>query len=123
MEEETRSVEVTPQDIANALNGISDWVRSVRSAVLRMDPATAATIELPLMMESQSPPAQATGCPPKRSRSSADQTSTASGVWSIVPATRSDAPGCCRTQACFWSAQSIATNAANSLSMVFLLSG
>jgi len=67
MEERPRSVNVNPRDIAVALDGISDWVRSVRSAVLQMDSTGTATLE-PLPVHLMAPPAVDEDCPPPRKK-------------------------------------------------------
>src|SRR3954452_12800928 len=64
--------------------------------------------------------ATATDCPPNRVRSPATQISIASGVWSMAPVSTLDVPAC-MAEACFWSAQSIATIAANSVGIIPLL--
>ena len=67
MENQVRPVEVTPKDIAMALDGISDWVRSVRSAVLMMDPTGTVTIQPPTL-DMMAPPSVDDGCPPPRKK-------------------------------------------------------
>jgi hypothetical protein len=58
--------------------------------------------------------ATAMRCPGNCNSNSQTQASTASGLASSSPRCRLDEPAFCKAQMCFWSAQSMATQAANS---------
>jgi hypothetical protein len=47
MSRSPRGQNVTPKDIANALDHISTWVRSVRRAVLKIDPGATISATMP----------------------------------------------------------------------------
>jgi hypothetical protein len=62
----SKQVEVSPKDIAKALDKISAWVRGVRSAVLKMDSKATAKIGKPGgMVAMAAPPGMLDGCPPQ----------------------------------------------------------
>ena len=58
-----KGTEVTPRDIAKALDGISAWVRSVRSTVAKMDKKATVTVPRP-RPTAAAPLPMLDGCPP-----------------------------------------------------------
>ncbi len=38
---------ITPKDLAAALEGVSNWVLSIRKAILQLPPDTSITIQVP----------------------------------------------------------------------------
>jgi hypothetical protein len=55
-------VEITTRDFARALEGISDWIRGVRSAILKLDPKTTVIVAKPGKAASAAP--MLDGCAP-----------------------------------------------------------
>jgi hypothetical protein len=67
-----RGQDITPADIAKALDHISAWVRSVRSAVLKMDPKASIKAKMPGGTAAAAPGFILDGCappPPAKKRS------------------------------------------------------
>jgi hypothetical protein len=60
--EPTVPVEVSPKDLAKALQGVSDWVLAIRRVVLKLDPKSTLTIDVPTVDGKTRPFID--GCPP-----------------------------------------------------------
>lgn len=58
----TVPVEVSPRELAKALQGVSDWVLALRRVVLKLDPACRVTIDTPTVDNQPRP--WISGCPP-----------------------------------------------------------
>lgn len=56
-------IEIGPKEIARALEGISDWINSVRSTVLQLDPNATVKMKRKLPAAVMAP-SQVRGCPP-----------------------------------------------------------
>lgn len=56
-------VELSPKDIAKALDGIIAWIRSVRTTVLKLSPESTAKFPVKVPQAMAAPP-QVDGCPP-----------------------------------------------------------
>ena len=56
------TAEITPRDFVRALDGISDWILGVRSAVLKLDPKATVTVGRPGQSAAAAP--MLDGCAP-----------------------------------------------------------
>jgi hypothetical protein len=56
-------IEISPKEIARALDGISAWINSVRRTVLMLDPNVTVKLKRRIPASVMAPP-QIDGCPP-----------------------------------------------------------
>jgi hypothetical protein len=58
----TELAEISPKDLAKALQGVSRWVNAIRRVVLKLDKDCTVTVRVPVEGSKRRP--QVEGCPP-----------------------------------------------------------